>query len=388
MRIADRLQHTEEYYFSKKLSQIAELNSQGKDIINLGIGSPDLMPPANVIERLVEEVKKPTGHGYQKYNGIPPLRAAIAKWYHNRYGVGLDAEKEILPLMGSKEGIMHVCMTYLQSGDEALIPNPGYPTYRSAVQLSGATAVPYELSEENHWLPDLEILETQDLSRVKLMWINYPNMPTGARPSLSLFEKLVQFGRKHSILICHDNPYSFILNEKQISILNAEGAKDVCIELNSFSKTFNMAGWRMGMLLGAPERISEILRFKSNMDSGMFYPLQVAAIEALNQGEQWHSEMNEVYRQRRLIAADLLDQLGCSFDDSQTGMFLWARIPAGYSDGYALTDWALDQARVFITPGGIFGSQGNSYIRISLCSSEDILRQALERIKTALETRQ
>ena len=385
IKIADRLQHTEEYYFSKKLSQIAELNKQGKDIINLGIGSPDLMPPASVIESLINEAKKPTGHGYQKYNGIPPLRETIAEWYSRNYGVDLNSEREILPLMGSKEGIMHVCMTYLQEGDEALIPNPGYPTYRSAVQLSGATAVPYKLSAENQWFPDLGELEMQDLSKVKLMWINYPHMPTGARASLSFFEQLVSFAEKHNILICHDNPYSFILNEEQISILSVEGSKEVCIELNSFSKTYNMAGWRMGMLVGAPDRLAEILRFKSNMDSGMFYPLQIAATKALKLDDGWHTEMNKVYRNRRIIAAALLDLLGCTYDKDQVGMFLWARIPAEYRDGYALADWVLDHAMVFITPGGIFGSQGNSYIRVSLCSTEEILSRAIERIKSALE---
>lgn len=384
IQIADRLQHTEEYYFSKKLSQIAELNKQGKDIINLGIGSPDLMPPASVIETLVDEVKKPAGHGYQKYNGIPALREAIAEWYGKNYGVTLDADREILPLMGSKEGIMHVCMTYLQEGDEALIPNPGYPTYRSAVQLSGATAVPFELSAENEWFPDLEKLASQDLSKVKLMWINYPHMPTGARASFSFFKQLVAFAKKHSILICHDNPYSFILNEEQISLLSVEGSRDVCIELNSFSKTYNMAGWRMGMLVGAPDRIAEVLRFKSNMDSGMFYPLQVAATKALTLDLAWHAEMNEVYRNRRVLAAELLKLLGCRFDAEQVGMFLWARIPADYDDGFALADWVLDHARVFITPGGVFGSQGNSYIRVSLCSTEEILTRAIERIKSAL----
>ncbi len=384
IQIADRLQHTEEYYFSKKLSQIAELNKQGKDIINLGIGSPDLMPPASVIETLVDEVKKPAGHGYQKYNGIPALREAIAEWYGKNYGVTLDADREILPLMGSKEGIMHVCMTYLQEGDEALIPNPGYPTYRSAVQLSGATAVPFELSAENEWFPDLEKLASQDLSKVKLMWINYPHMPTGARASFSFFKQLVAFAKKHSILICHDNPYSFILNEEQISLLSVEGSRDVCIELNSFSKTYNMAGWRMGMLVGAPDRIAEVLRFKSNMDSGMFYPLQVAASKALTLNDAWHTEMNEVYRNRRVLAAELLKLLGCRFDAEQVGMFLWAHIPTEFDDGFALADWVLDHARVFITPGGIFGSQGNSYIRVSLCSTEEILNRAIERIKSAL----
>lgn len=388
IQIADRLQHTEEYYFSKKLSQIAELNKQGKDIINLGIGSPDLMPPASVIETLVDEVKKPAGHGYQKYNGIPALREAIAEWYGKNYGVALDADREILPLMGSKEGIMHVCMTYLQEGDEALIPNPGYPTYRSAVQLSGATAIPFELSAENEWFPDLEKLASQDLSKVKLMWINYPHMPTGARASFSFFKQLVAFAKKHSILICHDNPYSFILNEEQISLLSVEGSRDICIELNSFSKTYNMAGWRMGMLVGAPDRIAEVLRFKSNMDSGMFYPLQVAATKALTLDVTWHAEMNEVYRNRRVLAAELLKLLGCRFDAEQVGMFLWARIPTDYDDGFALADWVLDHARVFITPGGIFGSQGNSYIRVSLCSTEEILNRAIERIKLALASTQ
>ena len=384
MKIADRLQHTEEYYFSKKLTEIAELNKNGTPVINLGIGSPDLQPPSVVIDTLITEIQNPASHSYQKYNGIPELRNAISNWYSKEYAVELDSEKEILPLMGSKEGIMHVCMTYLQAGDEALIPNPGYPTYVSAVQLSGATPIAYELSESNSWFPDLEKLRQHDLSKVKLMWINYPHMPSGAKASKEFFTALINFAREYDILICHDNPYSFILNDERISILSIPGSKEVAIELNSFSKTFNMAGWRLGMLLGAKERISEVLRFKSNMDSGMLYPLQVAASKALSLGSEWYRDLNSAYSKRREKVYDLLTLLNCSYDKAQVGMFVWARIPESYADAYLLSDHILNEARVFITPGGIFGSQGNNYIRISLCASEQTLDEAIKRIQAVI----
>lgn len=383
MKIADRLQHTEEYYFSKKLSQIADLNKSGIQVLNLGIGSPDLQPPAIVIDTLIEESKNPHNHAYQKYNGIPTLRNAIATWYDKEYSVDLNPETEILPLIGSKEGIMHICMTYLQSGDEALVPNPGYPSYISAVRLSGATPVSYELKEEEDWLPDLEELSTRDLSKVKIMWINYPHMPSGAKANRDFFKALIAFAKKNQILICHDNPYSFILNDEQISILSIPGSKEVAIELNSFSKTFNMAGWRIGMLLGAPERISEVLRFKSNMDSGMFYPLQMAASKALSLDKDWYSELNTVYRERREKVYELLDILNCTYDKNQVGMFVWAKISDKYEDAYVLTDEILDKSRVFITPGGIFGSQGRNHIRISLCAPESIFAEAIKRITSS-----
>lgn len=380
--IADRLQQTEEYYFSKKLSQIAEMNKNGADVLNLGIGSPDLPPPPIVIETLIKESQNPHNHAYQKYTGTPELRNAISDWYQREYHVSLDPEKEILPLIGSKEGIMHICMTYLQAGDEALVPNPGYPSYAAAVNLSGAKARFYNLSEESNWLPNLEELSKQDLSRVKIMWVNYPHMPTGAKANRDFFVALVKFAKKHQILLCHDNPYSFILNEDQLSLLSIEGSKEVVLELNSFSKTFNMAGWRIGMLLGASERISEILRFKSNMDSGMFYPLQIAASKALSLEQNWYNDINSEYKKRRVKVYEVMDALKCTYSKEQVGMFVWAKIPDHYRDSYELADKILDQAHVFITPGGIFGSQGNRYIRISLCAKESLFQNALNRINS------
>jgi aspartate/methionine/tyrosine aminotransferase len=331
-----------------------------------------------------EESSKPGVHAYQGYKGIPALRKAISDWYRKWYHVTLNPDTEILPLIGSKEGILHLCMTYLNEGDEALIPDPGYPTYKSAVQLAGGICIPYVLREENQWEPDFEALEKSDLSRMKLMWVNYPQMPTGHQPGNGLFEKLVAFGRKHNILICHDNPYSFILNETPLSILSAEGAMEVAVELNSLSKSQNMAGWRVGMLCGAKERIEEVLRFKSNMDSGMFQPVQLAAAKALSLDESWYRELNMIYRKRRQYVFRLLDLLGCTYDTNQTGMFVWARIPGRYADGYALSDEILYNTRVFLTPGGIFGTAGNQFIRISLCSTEEKLQESLNRVQTHL----
>ena len=376
-----RLEGIGEYYFSQKLREIDELNRQGKQIINLGIGSPDLPPHPEVIKVLQEESAKPNVHAYQSYKGSPILRNAIKDWYATWYGVDLNADTEILPLIGSKEGIMHICMTYLNQGDQALIPNPGYPTYSSAVKLAGGTAVPYDLSAENNWEPNFEALEQTDLSLVKLLWVNYPHMPTGQLASKSLMEKLVAFGIKHQILICHDNPYSFILNEHPFSLLSVAGAKDIVIELNSLSKSQNMAGWRVGMLCAAKERIDEILRFKSNMDSGMFLPLQLAAAKALSLGKDWYDSVNEVYAQRREKVFELLDLLGATYSKDQVGMFVWAKIPNGFADGYAVSDKVLYEANVFITPGGIFGSAGNGYIRVSLCGSVERFSQAIERVK-------
>jgi LL-diaminopimelate aminotransferase len=380
-----RLEGIGEYYFSQKLREIDELNKQGKNIINLGIGSPDMPPHPEVIKTLQEESAKPNVHAYQGYKGTPALRKAISTWYHTWYGVELNADTEILPLIGSKEGIMHICMTYLNEGDEALIPNPGYPTYSSAVKLSGGKAVTYELTAANNWEPDFDALEKKDLGKVKLMWVNYPQMPTGQLPAKALFEKLVAFGKKHDILICHDNPYSFILNDTPMSLLGVAGAKDVVIELNSLSKSQNMAGWRVGTLCGAKERIEEVLRFKSNMDSGMFLPVQLAAAKALSLGKDWYDSINAVYRKRRNKVFELLELLQCSFSKEQVGMFVWAQIPGNYKDCYALSDEILYHANVFITPGGIFGSAGERYVRVSLCSTEEKLQESIERVQLFLK---
>jgi LL-diaminopimelate aminotransferase len=384
IEVANRLNGIGEYYFSQKLREIETLNKQGAAVINLGIGSPDLAPDVQVIRTLQTESSKPNVHGYQNYKGVPALREAMAVWYQRWYGVSLDAATEILPLIGSKEGIMHICMTYLNEGDGVLIPNPGYPTYRSAVQLAGGKCINYALKEANNWQPDFEALEQMDLSGVKLMWVNYPHMPTGQPPTKDLFEKLVAFARKHNILLCHDNPYSFILAESPLSLLSVEGAKDVVIELNSLSKSHNMAGWRVGMLCGAKERIEEVLRFKSNMDSGMFLPLQLAAAKALNLDENWHNSLNEQYRKRREKVFELLDLIGCSYAQTQVGLFVWAKTPPGYKNGYELSDTILNDAKVFITPGGIFGSEGDGFIRVSLCSTTENLAAAIDRIKNSL----
>lgn len=381
MSTAKRLDGIGEYYFSQKLREIDELNKQGKSIINLGIGSPDLPPHPEVIKILNEESVKPNVHAYQSYKGSPVLRKAISDWYKKWYKVDLNIDTEILPLIGSKEGIMHICMTYLNEGDEVLVPNPGYPTYRSAVKLAGGVCVDYDLKEVNNYEPDFASIEKSDLSKVKLMFVNYPQMPTGQNGSKALFEKIVAFGKKHNILIIHDNPYSFILNENPLSLLSVDGAKDVVLELNSLSKSHNMAGWRVGMLCGKKERIDEVLRFKSNMDSGMFLPLQLAAAKALTLGKDWHDEVNKVYNSRRAKVYELLDLLSCTYSKQQVGMFMWAKIPAKYKNGYELADEVLYNSNVFITPGGIFGSGGDNYIRVSLCGSIERFEEAIKRIK-------
>lgn len=380
IKVATRLQQTEEYYFSKKLREIDEMNKAGAQVINLGIGSPDLPPHPEVIQVLTEQAAQDNTHGYQNYKGSPVLRQAMADWYSRYYDVTLNPNTEILPLMGSKEGIVHICMTYLQEGDEVLIPNPGYPAYTSAVKIAGATVVPYDLYQEQHWLVDFNKLEEKDLSKVKMMWINYPHMPTGALANKSFFEAAIDFGRKHNILICHDNPYSFILNDHPESIMAVDGAKEVAIELNSLSKSSNMAGWRVGMLIADELRINEILRFKSNMDSGMFLPLQLAAAKALNLEKSWYTQLNETYAQRRKKVFAIMDLLGCQYDLNQVGLFVWAKVPDHYTDGYHLSDKVLYDAKVFITPGGIFGSAGDKYIRISLCANAEVLDAALEKI--------
>jgi aspartate/methionine/tyrosine aminotransferase len=384
MTLSHRLEGIGEYYFSSKLREIDELNKAGKQIINLGIGSPDLPPHPDVIQVLQNEASKDNVHAYQSYKGSPVLREAIAEWYQKYYAVSIAPATEVLPLLGSKEGIMHICMTYLNEGDQVLIPNPGYPTYTSAVKLAGGTPLYYELTADNHWAPDFENLEKSDLSKVKLMWVNYPHMPTGQMPSKLLFEKIIAFAKKHQILICHDNPYSFILNETPMSLLSIEGSKEVVIELNSLSKSQNMAGWRVGMLIAAEERINEILRFKSNMDSGMFLPVQLAAAKALSLDQTWYESVNKIYQARREKVFELLDVLNCVYSKEQVGMFVWAKIPSQYKDGYALSDKVLYDANVFITPGGIFGSAGNGYIRVSLCGSIEKFSEAIKRIQSCV----
>lgn len=379
--VAKRLQHTEEYYFSKKLREIDELNKQGARVINLGIGSPDLPPHPEVIETLNTNAQLPNVHGYQNYKGAPALRQAVADWYQRYYHATFNPNTEILPLIGSKEGIVHICMTYLQEGDQALIPNPGYPAYAAAVRLSGAEAITYNLTQEKNWLIDLNELKKQDLSKVKLMWINYPHMPTGASAPDAFYQELIQFAKAHNILICHDNPYSFILTDTPRSIMSIPGAKDVAIELNSLSKSSNMAGWRIGVLVGAEERINQILRFKSNMDSGMFLPVQLAAAKALQLDASWYADLNKIYAERRQQVYEIMDLLDCSYQKDQVGLFVWARIPEKYKDGYALSDAVLDKSRVFITPGGIFGDKGDQYIRISLCATVEVLKESIQRIK-------
>jgi len=377
---ANRLQSVTEYYFSAKLREVGEMNAAGKNVINLGIGNPDLPPSEATIEALCTEAHKPTVHGYQSYVGIPELRKGFADWYRKWYRVELNPATEIQPLIGSKEGILHITLAFVNPGDSVLVPNPGYPTYTSASMLCEANIMPYDLDENNGWQPDFEALEKMDLSKVKVMWVNYPNMPTGARATVELYEKLVAFGKKHSIVICNDNPYSFILNDEKLSILSVEGAKDCCIEMNSMSKAHNMAGWRMAMLATNAEFIQWILKVKSNVDSGMFRPMMVAAVAALQNTEEWHAQMNEVYAKRRVIALRIMNTLNCTYDIHQVGMFIWARIPDTYKDSGELADEILYGKNVFITPGFIFGDKGTRYVRVSLCCPEKVLEEALGRL--------
>jgi LL-diaminopimelate aminotransferase len=381
IKTADRLNNISEYYFSRKLKEIDDLNKKGRQIMNLGIGSPDLPPHPDVIKTLNEESVKPNQHSYQSYRGSIVLRKAMSSWYKQWYNVNLDPESEILPLIGSKEGIVHVCMTFLNPGDKVLVPNPGYPAYRSAVYLTGADCIDYELKEENNWMPDFNFIESLDLSSVKMMWLNYPHMPTGQLPSKELFEKVIAFGNKHNILICHDNPYSFILNDKPLSLLSVKNAKDTAVELNSLSKSHNMAGWRVGLLAGNEQIINEVLRFKSNMDSGMFLPLQLAAAKALSLPAEWYKGVNNVYRSRRNKVFTLLKKLNTGFSESQAGMFVWAKIDDSEKDCYTFTDKILVKAGVFITPGAIFGSAGNRYIRVSLCAPIEKFDEAIKRVE-------
>ena len=385
IRPANRVNNISEYYFSKKLKEIAELNARGLDIISLGIGGPDRPPHPETIETLCTESRKSDVHGYQPYIGIPELRRAFADWYNRWYNVTLDPQKEIQPLIGSKEGILHISLAFLNAGDGVLVPNPGYPTYSSVSRLAEAEIFTYDLDENNHWQPDFKQLESLPLDRIKLMWVNYPNMPTGAKASMELFTKLVDFGKRHNIIIVNDNPYSFIRNAAApISIMEAEGAKDVALEMNSLSKGHSMAGWRVGVVVGKKEWIDSILTFKSNMDSGMFYPIQAAADTALALGEEWFKELNDIYYGREKQAYELLDALGCRYRKGQAGLFVWAELPEGYEgDSFAFSDEVMEKTDVFLTPGGIFGSEGNGYIRITLCCPEALLKKATEKIKAA-----
>ena len=397
IRPANRTESVQEYYFSRKLKEIAEMNAlrraNGEDqVINLGIGSPDGMPPMAAIEALTESAAQPGNHAYQSYVGLPELRQAFADWYSRWYAVELDPAKEIQPLVGSKEGILLISLAFLNEGDKVLVPDPGYPTYSSASKLAGAEIITYDLKTENGWQPDFEALEAMDLSGVKIMWTNYPNMPTGAPATKELYERLVDFGLRHGIMICNDNPYSFILNDKPLSILACPRARECCLEMNSLSKAHNMAGWRIGMVAGAADVVSEILKVKSQMDSGMFKPLQLAAIEALKQGPEWFAELNAEYRRRRELAGEIFDLIGAEYDHDSAGMFLWGRVEShtdnksggDISAGQRLSDKMLYEAGVFITPGFIFGPNGKDYIRISLCAKQDVLKTAAEKIRRIL----
>ncbi len=378
---ADRLELVSEYYFSRKLKEVAQLNAEGKDIISLAIGSPDMPPSPETVEKLCEVARQPDAHGYQPTVGTPELRKAMAGFYKRWYGVGLDYRTEIQSLIGSKEGILHVTLAFVNPGDEVLVPNPGYPTYTSLSKILGAKVVNYDLDGNNGWQPDFNALEQMDLSRVKLMWTNYPNMPTGGDARMETYERLVGFARRHGIVVVNDNPYSLILNDRPLSLLQVPGAKDCCIEFNSMSKSHNMPGWRVGMCASNAEFISWILKIKSNIDSGTFRGIQLAAAEAYNNSGEWHRTANiDTYLVRRKYAESIMEELGCRYDKSQVGMFLWGNIPEKYADAEELTERVLHEARVFITPGFIFGTNGRRYIRISLCAKEDKLRLALDRI--------
>ncbi len=381
---SQRVQQIKEYYFSTKLKEIAALRSRGIDIISLGIGGPDLPPPSGVITTMAEAVHDPSNHGYQPHVGVPQLREAFARWYGRWYGVEVDPLTEIQPLIGSKEGVTHISLAFLNPGDKVLIPDPGYPTYSSISRMAGAEVVTYDLTEDSGWQPDFDAIERLDLTRVKLMWLNYPHMPTGAKARMETFEKAIDFGRRHGIVIVHDNPYSFILNPEPMSILSVPGAKEIAIELNSLSKSHNMPGWRVGVAISNPEFLSWILRIKSNIDSGQFKPLMLAAAKALEEEADWHESLNAAYASRRVIAERIMEALGCTFDPSQSGLFLWGRISDPEVDSERLADRILDEARVFVTPGFIFGHNGERYIRISLCAPEEKLSEALDRIRKAM----
>lgn len=378
---SQRVQNIKEYYFSTKLKEIAALKASGIDIISLGIGGPDMPPPEEVIETITDAVHDPSNHGYQTHIGLPELRQAFADWYKKWYGVNLNPATEIQPLIGSKEGVTHISLAFLNPGDKVLIPNPGYPTYSSISRMAGAEVIYYDLLEENGWQPDFEALEKLPLDGVKLMWMNYPHMPTGAPASRETFEKAISFGKRHGIVIVHDNPYSFILNPSPQSIMSVPGAKEIAIELNSLSKSHNMPGWRVGVAVSNPEFLSWILRIKSNIDSGQFKPVMLAAAKALSVGPEWHESLNKMYGERRAVAEEIMEALGCTFDPHQTGLFLWGRISDPTIKSEELADKVLKEAHVFITPGFIFGSNGDRYIRLSLCAPSDRLIEALNRIK-------
>lgn len=385
MTPAERLIHIKEYYFSRKLKELRGLALQGKPIINMGIGSPDLRPPASVVKAIQESVLDEGAHKYQSYQGLPEFRNAVSDFYKNHYGVAIDPNSEVLPLMGSKEGILHISMAFLNKGDKVLIPNPGYPTYTSVTNLVEAIPEYYNLSEENDWQPDFEALEQKDLSKVKIMWVNYPHMPTGAKGSNELFEQLIAFGKKHNILIVNDNPYSFVLNEQPSSLLSVDGAMEVAMELNSLSKSFNMAGWRVGMLLGSQKYLQDVLRVKTQMDSGMFYGIQKGAIAALRLDSSWFDEMNAIYKKRQKLMWKIADKLNCTYDKEVAGMFVWAKLPEG-KNAEAVVDELLYDKNVFIAPGSIFGSNGDGYIRFSLCVSEEKIEEALSRFEAVVST--
>lgn len=384
---ADRLSQVTEYYFSRKLKEIDRLNAEGKDIISLAIGSPDMPPSQATVDKLCEVARQAGAHGYQPTSGTPELRQAMAGFYKRWYGVDIDPQNEVQPLIGSKEGILHITLAFVNPGDKVLVPNPGYPTYTSLSKILGAEVVNYNLREDDGWQPDFNELESMDLTGVRIMWTNYPNMPTGAPARMETYKRLVSFARRHNILIVNDNPYSLILNEKPLSLLQVEGAKDCCIELNSMSKSHNMPGWRVGMCVGNRQFIQWILKIKSNIDSGTFRGIQLAAAEAYNNDDAWHRQANmETYRRRRHLAEAIMQELCCEYDKGQAGMFLWGKIPARYANAEELTEKVLHDARVFITPGFIFGSNGERYIRISLCAKDERMEEALRRIKECKTT--
>lgn len=382
IQTAKRIEAVDEYYFSTKLAEIRKMNTNGDAVINLGIGNPDLAPSENIVQELMQAALLTANHGYQSYIGIPELRTAFSDWYRKYYQVDLNPENEILPLFGSKEGIMHISLAFLNSGDEVLIPDPGYPAYSSAASICEAKSRIYNLTEENNWCPDLEEIEKGDLTNVKLMWVNYPNMPTGKPASMKLFERLIAFGRKHGILIVNDNPYSLISTNNPLSLLSVKNAKEVAIELNSLSKSHNMAGWRVGMIGGAAEYIQAILKVKSNMDSGMFKPIQIAAAEALRNTSEWYENQRNIYSERKKIAQEILDTLLCDYNTEASGMFVWAKIPKQALSSESFSEDILQNKKVFITPGFIFGKNGERFIRLSLTSNETVLREALNRIKS------
>ena len=379
MVTANRLHTVEEYYFSKKLREVNAMKAAGAPIINLGIGSPDLAPPKTVISAITDCLMDASAHKYQSYQGLPELRSAMADFYQTHYNVSLNSENEVLPLIGSKEGIMHISMAYLNEGDAVLIPNPGYPTYTSVTQLVGADPIFYDLKANSNWQPDLAALEAMDLSKVKIMWVNYPHMPTGTFGDHTILKTLVAFAKKHSILLINDNPYSFILNDNPSSIFNVEGAKEVCLELNSLSKTFNMAGWRVGMLTGSATHLQNVIKVKSNMDSGMFYGIQKGAIEALNSSKNWFKDLNKIYAERRALVWELATALNCTFETTTSGMFVWAKLPSDLKSE-TFIDTLLQKHHIFIAPGTIFGSNGEGYIRFSLCAPKESIQSAIKRV--------